>query len=141
MTPFWQIWIKATCASLGLLGLLLAGGAMDATSGPAKLYFQFMGDSSQLDLNPHMQVTLGVLGAVCIGWSITFFATFQAANMLHGEAATSVWRTTLLGLTTWYIIDSTLSVVTGFWQNALVNTLFFASLVFPIIRTGVLKPA
>jgi hypothetical protein len=141
MTPFWQYWIKATCGTLGLLGLILAGGAIDATAGPARLYFQLVGDSAQLDLNPHMQFTLGVLGGVCIGWSITFFATFQAAHELQGEAAAKVWRLTLIGLTAWYIVDSTLSVVTGFWGNAVVNTLFFASLVYPIIRADVLKPA
>ncbi len=139
MTPFWQTWIKATCVTLGLLGLILAGGAVDATAGPAKLYFELMGNAGQPVLNPHMQVTLGVLGGVCIGWSITFFATFQAAHALHGEAATSVWRLTLVGLTAWYIVDSTLSVVTGFWQNAAVNTAFFISLVFPMVHTGVLK--
>lgn len=141
MTPFWQTWIKATCASLALLGLILAAGAIDATAAPAKLYFHLMGNAGELDLNPHMQLTLGVLGAVCVGWSITFFATFQAANALHGEAAATVWRTTLMGLTVWYIIDSTLSVATGFAGNAVVNTLFFASLAFPILCAGVLKPA
>ena len=90
MTPFWQYWIKATCCSLGLLGLILAGGAIDATAGPARLYFQMIGSAAQLDLNPHMRVTLGVLGGVCIGWSITFFATFQAAHALQGEAAAKV---------------------------------------------------
>lgn len=141
MTPFWQYWIKATCVTLGLLGLILAGGAIDATAGPARLYFQMIGSPEQLDLNPHMQVTLGVLGGVCIGWSITFFATFQAAHALNGEAAAKVWRLTLIGLTAWYIVDSSLSVATGFWPNAAVNTLFFASLVYPIFRAGVLKPA
>jgi len=141
MTPFWQYWIKATCCSLGLLGLILAGGAIDATAGPARLYFQMIGSAAQLDLNPHMRVTLGVLGGVCIGWSITFFATFQAAHALQGEAAATVWRLTLIGLSAWYMVDSTLSVATVFWPNAAVNTLFFASLGYPIFRVGVLKPA
>jgi hypothetical protein len=141
MTPFWKTWMTATCATLGLLGLILAGGAIEATEGAARLYFDIINGPGDLNLDAHMRVSLAVLGGVCVGWSITLLATFQAAHALKGAAAASVWRLTVFGLITWYVIDSTLSVMTGFWINGAVNTLFFLALLTPIIRSGVLKNA
>jgi len=139
MTPFWKTWMTATCATLSLLGLILAAAAFEATDGPARLYFDLINGPGDLDLDPRMRFVLAVLGGVCIGWSITLIATFTAAHALSGEAATSVWRLTLVALVLWYVIDSALSVYTGFWLNAMINTLFFGALLTPIIRSGVLR--
>jgi hypothetical protein len=139
MTSFQKNWMTAWCATLGVLGLILAGGGLEATDGMARLYFKLMNNPTELILTSHMRFSLAVLGGVCIGWSITLLATFQAANELSGATATRIWRLITLGLVCWYVIDSYLSVATGFWFNALVNTSFFAALVTPIITSGVLK--
>ena len=40
---------------------------------------------------------------------------------------------------TWYVIDSLLSIATGFGLNALPNTVLMAGFLFPVIRSGVLR--
>jgi len=39
----------------------------------------------------------------------------------------------------WYVIDSILSITTGFGLNAAPNTVFMAAFLLPVIRSGVLR--
>jgi len=139
MTHFWNSWTMCWCGTLGLFGIILAGGALPATDGLAQLYFHLMNHPEEIDFTPHLRVSLAVLGGVCVGWSMTLFATFQAANALSGTAAIPTWRLLSAGLVSWYVLDSVLSIATGFWLNAVVNTIFFVALLSPIVSAGVLR--
>ncbi len=139
MTPFWNSWITATCTILGVLGVALAAGGLEATDGPARLYFTLIASPGTLEFDPYLRISLAVLGAVCVGWSLTLLAAVKAADALTGDTAASVWRLITVSLITWFVIDSSLSVAIGFVGNAMVNTIFFVALLVPILRSGVLK--
>ncbi len=139
MTPFWNGWITATCITLGVLGIALAAGGLEATDGAARLYFTLIASPGTLEFDPYLRISLAVLGAVCVGWSLTLLAAVKAANALTGDSARPVWRLITLSLITWFVIDSSLSMAIGFVGNAMVNSLFFVALLVPILRCGVLK--
>ena len=59
----------------------------------------------------------------------------------ESAAARSLWRGITYAVVAWYVIDSIISVRTGFALNALSNTLFLAAYLFVAGRTGALHAA
>jgi hypothetical protein len=86
-----------------------------------------------------MRFSLAILGAVTIGWSLTFMMVIQAANQLENRVSRPIWMGMTVSVITWYLIDSILSVTTGFWPNAVSNTILMATFLIPVIRSGVLR--
>jgi len=44
-----------------------------------------------------------------------------------------------LAMAVWFVIDSFMSIATGFWLNAVSNTLIAIGLIVPLLATGVLR--
>lgn len=137
MSRFWRNWITGWCWAIAVFGAALAAGAFEATSGPARLFFEILDGPAALDMHAHMRFSLAVLGAVTIGWSLTLHAAVQAANLL-GDRGRPIWVVVTASLAVWYVIDTVLSVATGFALNAIPNTVFLAVFLFPIVLSGVL---
>ncbi len=71
-----------------------------------------------------------VLGAVMIGWGLSLLFTLAGPFKLgHRES----WWAVVVSLTTWFVIDSALSVAMGFWPNAIINIVFFILYSIPLI--------
>lgn len=138
MSRFWRTWMAGWCWAVGFFGLVLAASAFDATSGPTRMLFRLLDDRVAFDPGPHLRFSLAVLGAVTVGWSLTLLAAVHAANQL-GDQARSVWVLVTCSLVVWYVIDTALSLATGFGLNVIPNTIFLAVFMLPIIRSGVLK--
>jgi len=138
MSDFWRKWMIGLCWAILLFGVSLAGGGMEATSGPVRLIFALLKGPGALNLDAQMRFSLGVLGAVSIGWSLTLLAAIQAANQL-GELGRPIWVLVTGSVLTWNVIDSSLSIATGFGLNAIANTVILAAFLLPVIRSGVLR--
>ena len=132
-------WMTGWCGAVGLLGLILVGGGFEVTSSPVRILFDFLNSSGELDLNPYMRFSLAILGAVTIGWSLTLMVVIQAANQLEKRVSKPIWMGITTSIAIWYAIDSILSIATGFWLNAVSNTIFSATFLIPVIRSGVLR--
>lgn len=137
MTDFWRNWLTILCGAIGAFGLVLIGTGFTATSGPGLAVLRLMNPAATLDFDPTLRFGFGLLGAVTLGWSVTLLAAFRAADRL-GAAGAPVWRLLTGGLIGWYLIDSTISIATGFTLNAVSNTLFLAAFLLPAWRAGVL---
>lgn len=140
MSGFWRNWLTIWCWAVGLFGLTLTGAAAEITSGPVRLLFDIFNGPGELDLDAHMRFSVALLGAVTLGWSLTFAAAFQAAHML-GDRSRPVWIMITASVVGWYAIDSSLSIATGFPLNAASNTILFAAYLVPVIASGVLRTA
>jgi hypothetical protein len=139
MSSFWRNWMTGFCLATGLFGIILAGGGFEITSGPTRLIFDLLNGPGQLQLDSHMRFSLAVLGAVTIGWSLTLLAAVQAANRLGKRLGKPIWILVTASVVSWYVIDSSLSIATGFGLNAIPNTVFMAAFLLPVIRSGVLS--
>jgi hypothetical protein len=137
--PLNLTWMIGWCGAVGLFGIILVGGGFEVTSRPVRVLFNFLNSSGELDLNPYLRFSLAVLGAVTIGWSLTLMAVIQAVNQLEKRASQSIWIGVTASIVIWYVIDSILSIAIGFWLNAVSNTLFIATFLTPVIRSGVLR--
>lgn len=132
-------WMTAWCTAIGLFGLIIIGGGFEATSGPIRIFFNLLNGPGELDLNPHMQFTLAVLGAVTIGWSLTLLVAIQAAQQIERPSRRSIWIGIVASFVVWYVVDSSLSIATGFWHNAISNTIISATFLIPAIRYGLFR--
>lgn len=132
-------WMTGWCGAVGLFGIILAGGGFEVTSGPVRILFDFLNAPGKLELNPYMRFSLAILGAVTIGWSLTLMAVIQAANQLEKRVSKSIWIGISASIVIWYVMDSSLSIATGFWLNVVSNTIIGATFLIPVIRSGVLR--
>ncbi|MBA4011066.1 MAG: hypothetical protein C0481_04295 [Phenylobacterium sp.] len=137
MNGFWRKWLNGWCAVVALFGVVLAGGAAEATSGPVRALLDLLNGPEPLQIEGPMRFGLAVLGAVTIGWSLTLFAAIDAAMRL-GPLGAPVWRMILASGLVWFVIDSALSLATGFGLNLIPNTIFIAGLIAPLAASGAL---
>jgi hypothetical protein len=72
----------------------------------------------------------GVLGAVMIGWGVTL-GWIARVPLRRGEAW--AWWATAVPLVAWFVPDTSRSLLAGAWQNALLNVVFAAMFVPPLV--------
>ncbi len=137
MSRFWQQWLNAACAIVILFGLVMAGAALPTTEGPARLLLEWQ-NGGPLAVDRAARIGFAVLGGVMCGWGGTLFAAFRAADTIEGDAA-RIWRLLLASILFWFLVDSTLSMATGFTLNAVMNIGFLVAFVVPITASGVLR--
>ncbi|MEO0961359.1 MAG: hypothetical protein AAFY01_02940 [Pseudomonadota bacterium] len=68
-----------------------------------------------------------VLGAVIFGWAILLTLVVKGpteTQITTGAIAPWLWRCVALSMGGWFVLDTAMSLVMGFWQNAVFNTLF-----------------
>ncbi len=95
------------------------------------------GSASHMDTFPYdairyITLTHAVMGAVMIGWGISMMYTLFT-QFRKGEW--QGWLGPVTALTLWYIPDTTMSITTGFWQNAVLNTVFLTLFIIPLAAT------
>lgn len=138
MSGFWRNWMTVWCWAVGVFGVVLAGAGLEATSGPSRLVFALLQGPEALVLNAQMRFSVALMGAVTLGWSLTLMTTIKAALKL-GEAGRSTWIGLIVSVLTWFVIDSSLSIATGFGLNAVSNAILLAGFLLPLFQSGVLR--
>jgi hypothetical protein len=137
MTPFWRSWLIGWSYFVMLFGLVLIGGGLPSTDLIARTIFTMIG-AVDVTWTPELRFATALMGAVTLGWGITLLAAIRAAIAL-GDSGAPIWRTILLAMLAWYILDSFMSVATGFWMNAVSNTIILAAFAIAMFATGVLS--
>lgn len=138
MSGFWRTWLNGACWAAALFGVLLMGGAFAATEGPVRMFYEIQGGRALGEFDPVLRYATALMGAVTLGWSLTLMAAFRAAHEL-GARARGVWWALTAAIEVWFVVDSALSVATGFALNVASNALFVALFLIPILRCGVLR--
>jgi hypothetical protein len=97
--------------------------------------FAIVGVGAPLEWTPHLRFSVALIGTLTVGWGIICLALFMAAHRLGGEPG-SVWRLATIGMIVRFVIDSALSVATGFWMNAVSNAGMTAGYLVPVLEMG-----
>ncbi|MGL5838009.1 MAG: hypothetical protein ACRCY3_05840 [Sphingorhabdus sp.] len=139
MASFWQKWLLLWAAGIAIFGLALAGGAFAASDAVTVRLFDMFGSPLPADPDPHHRFAIGLMGAVTMGWGLTYWVTFKGLFALPAEKAAPLWRFVLLSAAVWYIVDSWISIATGIWMNAVSNTLVMTLLLIGLIEGGALR--
>jgi hypothetical protein len=74
----------------------------------------------------HIRFVTGVLGATMAGWGVLLgFILWRP----FGERRRWAWWAVATSLGVWFALDTGLSCVSGYWENALLNTVVVAAFV------------
>lgn len=78
-----------------------------------------------------------VFGSVLVGWGVSLLC-IVIGPFKHGDKV--AWQAIVISLLAWFIPDTTFSLLSGFWQNAVLNFGFAALYFLPLYSTrSVLK--
>jgi hypothetical protein len=132
-SPFWWKWLIATTVFVLAFGLamviipelisrlfaliLSSSQIVDSFGEPAKTY--------------HL-LFQGVLGATMFGWGM---ALLVALLTLFRRGIQEGWTIISISLIAWFIPDTTFSLWSGYWQNAVLNTALLALFAIPLAAT------
>ncbi len=136
---FWQRWLLIVSILLVVFGLALAFFNQTA-------FFDFLfnhqvnpvfwkGISLQDDAFAFQHWVYGVLGATIAGWGV-FFVFIVHYPFRRKESW--AWNCLVLGVCLWYVVDTSLSLLSHVGFNAAFNTALFALLVPPLAFTRTL---
>jgi hypothetical protein len=138
MTDFWKKWLNIWCLAIVTFGAILAAATFPATDGLVRALFDVIAPEP-LNLSASLRFSVGLVGAVTMGWGGTLYAAFKATHMLDAAKAAPVWKAITTMAVTWYVIDSGISIATGFWLNAVSNTVFLLLYLIPVLKSGAMN--
>jgi hypothetical protein len=123
---------------MAVFALVVAGGALEATDAPFRLMLAIVGSGETVVITPALRFVTGLLGGVFIGWIVALTLTLRIA-MAMGSAGRPLWLANVVGLAAWYVVDCTLSVMTGFALNLVPNTLALVFFLVGLKGSGALS--
>ena len=126
-----RLWDRILAAGLVLvaaLGLALVVAAAPATEVFTALFFGDTGPVPEGAASDYLAFVHQVLGAVLVGWAVALGWLARGLRRRDPDA----WRATVASLATWYLLDTTASLVAGFPENALLNTALGLVLAIPL---------
>jgi hypothetical protein len=82
--------------------------------------------------NAYIFFVYGILGAVMIGWMVALLFILLSGFRCKQRWA---WYAIATSIVIWFAIDSSMSLVTGFWQNAAFNLVFLLAFSIPLVAT------
>ena len=74
------------------------------------------------------------MGAVSTGWGLTLLAVASISDRLDREITRILWTRIAYSAIIWYIVDSAISVATGFALNAVSNTILLVAFLLILQR-------
>ncbi|OYU15913.1 MAG: hypothetical protein CFE37_03890 [Alphaproteobacteria bacterium PA4] len=85
----------------------------------------------------YTSLAYAVLGAVMFGWGVLMALLLGAParrDFQHGWRADS-WRMLAISLLCWFVPDTAYSLLSGYWQNAVLNSAFLLLFGLPLLAS------
>ena len=133
-STLWVRWLQLASAVVVLFGLSLIVFQALGLRFFSLLLYQ---DAQHLvsatgGLVPYLKLLHAVLGAVLVGWGV---AMWILASTLFAQGKTIGWVALALHLLAWFLPDTLVSLLSGFWQNAALNAGFAFLFTPPLAAT------
>ena len=77
----------------------------------------------------YISLSHAVIGGVMVGWGA---ALLVAVRMLRARGDRLAWNLIAMSVGAWYLPDTAYSLMSGFWQNAVLNTIFLVLFAVPL---------
>lgn len=131
---FWFRWLQGVTVGTIVFGLVLVILPELTRQGFSLLMY---GESDALagfgpGVLPYLTLAHAVMGSVMVGWGLALWLTlcgpFQRGER-HG------WNLFVISLVGWYVPDTLVSLWTGLWPNAVLNTVFGLAFAVPLMAT------
>lgn len=138
MTGFRMQWLRLWCLAVMLFGVVLMTGAFPATDALVRWLLSLLG-GEPVQMTPALRFAMALMGAVTLGWGLTLRAALSVLERSGPAVAADGWRGLTVAVTAWFVIDSLLSITTGFALNVVPNTLFILAWLVPLWSGGLLR--
>lgn len=113
------------CAGVILFGAVLAGAASPMVDVPAMTLLRLFGGHAPA-VTSELRFAVGLMGAVSLGWGASLLEMARTSALLAPDQRLILWGRVSWAVVAWFVIDSVISIGTGFWPNAVSNTLLLA---------------
>lgn len=129
---FWWRWLVLVSLGVSMFGLTLVIFPILTLEGFSLMIYSSasrIGEFGEPAVS-YIRLVHAVLGAIMLAWGsallFVLFGTFQE-NLSIG------WKTVIGSVVAWFIPDTTFSLWSGFWQNAILNMFFMILFAIPLI--------
>jgi hypothetical protein len=131
---FWRLWLVVATSVVALFGFALV---LSASFARWLFGWILFGSATGIDglgaeAQPYLALVHGVLGAVMTGWALALLLVVLGP-FARGEW--EAWRTIAASLVAWFVLDTALSLVTGFWPNVVLNLALALLFAVPLAAT------
>jgi hypothetical protein len=130
-SSFWITWLLVVAAGVVAFGLVLVLAPFLARQGFSLLVYASPDRIDAFGQEPVRYISLAhaVIGGVMVGWGT---ALFYVTKTLLAGGSRIAWNLVALSVVAWFVPDTSYSLLSGYWQNALLNTLFLALFALPL---------
>ena len=127
----WEVLLQATLAGLTGMGLLLL---LAPSIGEKFFYLVYYGalqppEPFSDEAHRYIRFAHGVLGAMMLGWMVLIH---RLARISPNGPAASNWSLIRISIGTWFVIDTTFSIVHGIYGNVLLNLTCAIGILVPL---------
>lgn len=133
MTGFWRTYLLAVTDLLIVMGVAFAALAIVPGWYGALAWLNELAGGAVVageDSIRTVRFLYGIVGGILAGWGILLYFVIKNA------AGSGTLRLVGASVAGWYVLDTTASVVTGFYVNVAINTfLLVALLIVPLVGT------
>jgi hypothetical protein len=131
---FHKFWLKIAAVVVGSFGPIFFLGAMPATSELARLTLDILSwplDGATTYASPDTRFLSALTGGFLLGWGVMIWCL---SEWVYDAAPEGVRKTVLIGLLSWFCLDSAGSIASGNASNALFNIAVLLTAVGPLWR-------
>lgn len=113
------------CLGVMMFGVVLATGGFAATDRLAVMLLTLFG-REPVAMAPPLHFATGLMGAVTLGWGASLLAVTLTTTDIAPDVRVTLWRRIGWAVLGWYAVDSIISIASGFWPNAVSNSVLLA---------------
>lgn len=131
---FHKFWLKVTAVVVGSFGPIFFLGSMVPTVEPARLTLDILSwplDGATTYASPDTRFLSAVTGGFLLGWGVMIWCL---SAWVYDAAPEGVRRTVLVGVLSWFALDSAGSIASGNPSNAVFNIAVLLLAVGPLWR-------
>ena len=130
----WYRWLVAVAGGVAAFGLALVVAPSLARQGFSLLAYGSAdriggyGDAAA----DYIELVHAVLGAVMVGWGVALLLIVRGPlrrDLREG------WTIVAVSVLAWFVPDTSFSLISGFWQNAVLNLVFAILFAIPLAAT------
>lgn len=131
---FHKFWLKITAIIVAIAAPIFFLGTMIPTSEAARLTLDMLSwpvDGSITYASSDTRFLSALTGGFLLGWGVMIWCL---SNWVYDKAPEAVRKTILVGLLSWFFLDSLGSIASGNTSNAVINILVLVIAVGPLWR-------
>ncbi|RZU02138.1 hypothetical protein [Rivibacter subsaxonicus] len=131
---FWIRWLQLASIGVMLFGLAMVLAPLLTQQGFSLLIYGSSGRIAGFGAEAAAYIALvhAVLGAVMFGWGALMLLVVRGP---FGRGEKDGWQMLAVSVAAWFVPDTTFSLWSGFWQNAVLNLGFALLFAAPLAAT------